>query len=464
MRRVSARHWRVSGLLTCAAIGWALTFFTGVAPTYAAAGARHSCGASSSASAGSSTTRAGSARISLNTAQGVAGTQVVVSGTGWPIGVRVFISVENLTDEQGGVNGTGRLISATVDVYGGFTTPAFGFPYAVCGIRPKGGTTASIVAATDDNSVRAVRPFALAQTPTLTVATPQQLSPLPLGATSIAVAGSDWAPGSSVSLVAAQLATVADADGIQRQTATPLPGAQAIHATADARGAVTANVPIPSGLAPGTAVNLSATAISASYGTLLIILTPDALIPAPVPPSWTLSATRGEPGARLTVTGDHWWPADTISVEYCRVEATQPTSLGTRCNLGPQGFATSGYAAQLGQVVVDASGHFTASVTLPASAKPGTVILQARLLGADERAAIYFASRQFTLIPPGPHAQPFMIGWQDWWPRLLVCGLLLGAALFVLWPRLRRTIRHGPTPVAPARLIALTLEGDDDDE
>jgi hypothetical protein len=372
--------------------------------------------------------------------------------------------VENLTDEQGGVNGTGRLISATVDVYGGFTTPAFGFPYAVCGMRPKAGTMAWVVAATDDNSVQVVRSFALAQTPTLAVATPQQLSPLPLDATSIAVMGSDWIPGAAISLVAAQLDTVADADGIQRQTATPFPSAQAIHAIADAHGALTANVPIPSGLAPGTAVNLSATAVSATYGTLLIILTPDARIPAPVPPTWNLSATHGEPGVRLTVTGDHWWPADHISVEYCRAEAAQQTTLGMRCNLGPQGLVSTGYAAQLGEAAVDMSGHFTASVTLPANAKLGAVIVQARLLGGNERADIYFASQQFTLTPPAPRAQLLMIDWQDWWPRLLVGGLLLGAALFVLWPRFIKGIGHGATPLAPARPTALSFEGDDDDE
>ena len=78
----------------------------------------------------------------------------IVSGTGWPVGQHVLISVENLIDEQGGVNGTGWLSDATVNVYGGFATSAFSFPYAVCGVRPKAGTIASIVAATDDNSVR----------------------------------------------------------------------------------------------------------------------------------------------------------------------------------------------------------------------------------------------------------------------------------------------------------------------
>src|SRR5262249_26892907 len=187
-----------------------------------------------------------------------------------------------------------------------FTTPAFSFPYLTCGVRPKAGTTATIVAATDDNSVRVVKPFSLAQTPTLEVGSSQQHSPILLGASGIPVVGSDWAPGATVSLIAAHLDTISEADGNQRQTATPLPGAQPILATADARGDVTAIVPIPSGLAPGTVVNLSATAISTSYGTLLIMLDTDVLVPAPVPPTWNLSASQGEPGMTLNVTGDHW--------------------------------------------------------------------------------------------------------------------------------------------------------------
>ncbi len=123
----------------------------------------------------------GSARISLNTAHGVAGTQVDRQRDRVAVGQHILISVENLIDEQGGVNGTGWLSDATVNVYGGFTTPAFSFPSLTCGIRPKAGTTASIVAATEDNSVRAIASFAVAQTPTLEVASPQQLLPTSAG-------------------------------------------------------------------------------------------------------------------------------------------------------------------------------------------------------------------------------------------------------------------------------------------
>jgi hypothetical protein len=233
------------------------------------------------------------------------------------------------------------------------------------------------------------------------------------------------------------------------RTATPFPGAQPIRVTADARGEVSANVPTPPGLSPGTAVDISATATSHRYGTLVINLYAEALIPAPVPPTWDLSATRGRPGMTLTVTGNHWWPADNISVEYCRTEAAQPTALGVRCNLGPQGLVSTGYAAQLGEAVADASGHFTASVTLPANAKTGAIIIQARPPGGSARADVYFASQEFTLTPPATSPQPLVTHWRDWWTQALVGVLLLGAALFVFWPRTTRIIMRRPAAPTP---------------
>ena len=106
MRRVPRNAWLMSVWLMCVAMIYALV--VSVAPAHALAASRTACGGSSSASSGAIQAK-GSARISLNTTRGVAGTQVVVSGTGWPVGQHIFISVENLTDDQGGVNGTGWL-------------------------------------------------------------------------------------------------------------------------------------------------------------------------------------------------------------------------------------------------------------------------------------------------------------------------------------------------------------------
>src|SRR5262249_15953985 len=159
-----------------------------------------------------------------------------------------------------------------------------------------------------------------------------------------------------------------------------------------------------------------------------------------------------------------WWPADSVIVEYCRAEAAQPTALGRRCNSGPQGFTPTGYAAQLGEAVVSASGHFTAAITLPATAKPGEIIVQAHPLGRNERAEVYFASRAFTVTQLAPFVTTLSTLRQDWWSQALAGVLLIGAALFIFWPCIMRAIRRGPAPTALANPTIGSLEGDDDDE
>jgi hypothetical protein len=446
-----------------ACVASALVFVAGASSSQALAVSRTACGPSTSASPVATQKTIGLARISLNTARGVAGTQVIVGGTSWPAGRRVLINVENLIDEQGGVNAIAGLSGAIVGADGAFTAPAFSFPYLTCGLRPKAGTTATFVAVTDDNVVRVTKPFALAQTPTLTIVG-QQPRILPVGAANISVVGGDWMPGVAVSFVAAQIDTTTDVGGFQRQAATPLPFAQPIGVTADARGEFEVDVPVPLGLTPGTVVNLSATATSASYGTLLIFLDPEALVPAPIPPTWDLSAPQGAPGVTLTSAGDHWWPGDEVTVEYCRIEAAEPTAQGMRCNPGPQGSATTGFAAQIGEVLVDTAGHFRATVTLPANAKPGEIIVEARLLGGNTRAAVYFASRAFTLTQPAPRTTPLLARWREWWPQALAGALMLGAALFVFWPRIMRAIGRRHAPAAPSHPTMITLEGDEGDD
>jgi hypothetical protein len=46
----------------------------------------------------------------------------------------------------------------------------------------------------------------------------------------------------------------------------------------------------------------------------------------------------------------------------------------------------------------------------------------------------------------------------------VVVTLLLGAALFVFWPRITHATRRNPAPAIPAQSTMLTLHGDDDDD
>ena len=90
--------------------------------------------------------------------------------------------------------------------------------------------------------------------------------------------------------------------------------------------------------------------------------------------------------------------------------------------------------------------------------------MQARPLGANGRAEVYFASRAFTVTQLAPRVTPLPTLRQDWWPQALVGVLLIGAALFVFWPRIMRVIGRRPAPAVLANPTTVPLEGDDDDE
>jgi hypothetical protein len=90
--------------------------------------------------------------------------------------------------------------------------------------------------------------------------------------------------------------------------------------------------------------------------------------------------------------------------------------------------------------------------------------MEARLLGGNTRAEIYFASQEFTVTAPALNAAPFLSRWRDWWPQALGGILLLGAALFVFWPRIMQAIGRGPAPATPAYPQTITLKGDADDD
>jgi hypothetical protein len=191
------------------------------------------------------------AQISLNTASAVAGTQIVVRGTGWPGGVPMTIGVEHFIQTDGFVNAFDGLVQATASATGTFTSPMFLLPGGTCAILPRAGTTAEIVAHTPGGGVHASAALSIVQTPTITVGLPQLT--LPRAATAIPVSGSVWVPGTSVSLVAAGFPSdchVATANDSVR-CVTPLSDAQPDIAVAEADGRFGINVPIPPGVLPG---------------------------------------------------------------------------------------------------------------------------------------------------------------------------------------------------------------------
>jgi hypothetical protein len=146
---------------------------------------------------------------------------------------------------NGVVNAFDGVSGATVTAAGTFTAPTFTLPRAACGVLPRAGTVAQIVAHTLDGSTRVTVPLSIAQTPSITV--PLASSTISPGTTIIPVNGSDWAPGSAVRLVAAtrQPDCTPPTTYDQARCVTALPNARTVVAHAGANGRFSADVPLP---------------------------------------------------------------------------------------------------------------------------------------------------------------------------------------------------------------------------
>src|SRR5579859_8147170 len=294
-----------------------------------------SCGASAATgrlASASVPADATGARIFLNTASAVAGSQIVVYGTGWPSGVPITIGIEHFVQTDGSVTAFDRLVQATATFTGTFTAPMFMLPHGVCGILPRAGTTAEVVAHTPNGGIQASAALAIVQTPTIEVGLP--LVTLPRGATSIPVSGSAWVPGTSISLVAAGFPTDCHVTAANDSVScvTTLAGAQPVVAIAATDGAVASNVPIPPGVLPGTQLTIRAAVSATPYGELVLRSDWQAPRLPTVAPTLTLDHATGPAGATVVVTGDQWPASQMVVVSYCRREAMSQSALGPQCN------------------------------------------------------------------------------------------------------------------------------------
>jgi hypothetical protein len=339
------------------------------------------------------------AQISLNTASAVAGTQIVVRGTGWPGEVPITIGVKHFVQTDGVVTAFDSLVQTTATSTGTFTSPTFLLPDGTCGILPRAGTTAEIVAHTATGSIQASAVLSIAQTPAIAVGLPQlQLS---RGANSIPVSGSAWVPATSVSLVAADLHVPPDCHAASPidtvGCVTPLSGAQPVVAVAAADGHFESDVLIPPGVLPGTRVTIRAAVSVSPYGELVFDSEWQAQLLPTVAPTLTANHAAGPAGATVVVSGDHWPASQQVVVSYCRLEAMSQITVLPQCNHSAEGLVVTGYAQELGEADTDGSGHFTLPVTLPANARPGGIIFEARLSGQSLAADVYVQTTSFTV-------------------------------------------------------------------
>jgi hypothetical protein len=337
---------------------WAMGMAVGTAWA-APAGVRLSCGTAGTQPSPGRAFNTGDGRITLNISQGTGGTKLIVYGTGWPAQAQVTV------DEQS--NGQPIFVNygvnAVVAADGTFETPAFGAASATCGFAPSPGLVVQIVARTADKQVSAVAPFTyVASPPTLARASSQDsvLANMPF----VSIEGANWDAGVVVTLwTSLQLASTNTQDPWQPPT-----GARTTLAQADTHGDITADVPLATGLRPGTWIVVGASATSARYGEMTTTLSPFSLRPL-VAPALRLDRTQGPAGASVTVSGSQYWPGDTVTIAYCRGAPQSGSQPIVPCNH---------YLSQvLGQAIVDLAGRFTARVTLPRNARTGLITFEA---------------------------------------------------------------------------------------
>jgi hypothetical protein len=446
-------HAHTTALVILATVGALCVLLVGTAaPAHAAASTLPgSCGASAGAGrfASASVSRSATgARISLNTASAVAGTEIIVYGAGWPGGVPITIDVEHLVETGGSVSSVTAfhgLAKATVTPTGTFTAPMFRLPGGMCSMLPQAGTTAEIVAHTLDRGIQAAAALSIMQTPTIQVGLPSLT--LPRGATSIPVSGSLWVPDTSVSLVAAgfppdcQVVTANDSVSC----ATPLSDAQPVIAVAAADGRFGTNVPIPPSVQPGTMMTIRAAVSAPYYGELVLRSDWQAQLLPLVAPTLTLDHATGPAGAKVVVMGDHWPASQQIVVSYCRSEAMSwsESAFGLQCNQGAQGIVVTGYAEELGEVNSDASGHFTLQAILPANAQPGTIAFEARPANQAPEADVYLQTAAFTItLTTAVSPSSARLGWPFAVGSAAVLTLLSLTGILVWWRRLRLHVAH----------------------
>lgn len=450
-KRAIAAVWAIwlVGLIGLGMVG-------GTADASAHASAPRSCGASGASGAPASAPAAvgmTGASITLSRTKGPVGMSLSLSGTGWPAGVTIAVD-EDAQLRDGTMHTLGRApVSLVTGIDGTFQTDSFVIPdLQACEAGPLHDIY--FVAHTPDNTVSAEAPFAYTPPPTLDSHSGQQVRP----GFAVSLTGENWEPGEQVTITSGVLATPQLACAPQippacQQQATPVPSAT-VHATASDTGEISMNYSLPGGLAARSGVLVQATGTGPLYGTVTAAPLEFLILPA-MDPTINLDKATGVAGAAVSVRGDHWYPGDTVQIEYCRDQnMTIGPGLGggsgqgeLRCD--PQSAQT------LGAVIVDASGRFSTTVSIPTDARIGPITIQARVPNDAFGLLIYAQAAAFQIVPPP-------LPWNRQHPRMALAlaiarpavpALILGVLLLAVYVWSRRRAR------APAAGHAATAGG-----
>lgn len=296
---------------------------------------------------------AGGLRISVDRDVVAIGTREHVSGTGWPAGQEVAITVEYDAGEAL-VDSSGLLATAEVVADGSFSSSLFRLPPSDCDLgsnRSLEGTVARVVARAGGAAKLSGTQPAVYVPLTIVAAPSVAVTPAPsrviAGTRSLPVEGQGWGAGTQVSV---GLGRAVDSSGVPPTGVALLPEAAAVMATADDGGAFTARVPIPPNLRWGTILEVVAAASTSAYGDVALVAPGFASPLLPPHPPQIVLALPGGAGGKIMVTGQHWWPGDALRLEACGYAPYSPANQG---------------AVPLGSTVVRADGTLSKQLRLP---------------------------------------------------------------------------------------------------
>lgn len=357
------------------------------------------------------------ASITLSRTRGPAGMSLTVSGQGWPTGATVVLDMDTKASDGTLYVLTSTVSQTVVAADSTFLTRTFATPTLVQSCMPGAPSNdVFLVARTSDGAVLAEAPFSYTPQPTLESRAGQQVK----SDVAVTLTGENWEPGERITITSATL-SASQALQFPATGGTPVPSATA-RATANAQGEISLTYALPNGLPPRSGVLVQATGTGPLYGTVTVQAIEFLILPA-VDPTITLDRGQGVAGVRVVVRGGHWYPGDTVQIEYCRGQDTVPAPNEPRCP--PEASQPLDYAT------VDASGRFSQAVSLPTNARTGPIMIQARVPNDVFGLAVYAQVAPFEIVPPP-------LPWDQQHPRLA----------------LARTIAQ---PALPAAALAMTL-------
>lgn len=397
---------------------------------------QHSCAASSGAHGTAAVVVArgqtSGAQLYLNRVEGPPGTQLALSGDGWPAGAAVTIDLMGQQANGQAFVGVAGIAHVTALGDGSFHTGTFAAPYqhsCVGGGYGDPNTLVRYSAHTVDKSVEAEAQFRYLPAATVQIVTHDGYGQGVKPGAKLTIMGLHWEPEAEVTLTAA---TVAHAGLPHTGENAPVPVAGGmVRVAADMTGSFQANMRVPVMLPPRTGVVIAATGSGPRYGALTV--PGETLVALPVTmPTLTLDRSEGTAGSSVLLAGEHWVAGEVVQLEYCRGELHTFGMTATDLRCDP--FTTQG----LGEARVGQDGRFRAPVTLPVSARLGVVTIQGRVVNDIFGLMVYAQAQRFTIVPPS-------VPWtteHPWLTRVaeVAGGSMLFAAVMALsiWMRLRR--------------------------